>query len=153
MSYVYSVERYADTLPEMLPIYRMHYAELADRMKEAGHEASPFNPRFDAFIDANDRGDLIHFLVRKDGAPVGYANVYVTLDMHNQDLIATEDAIFVVPGHRNGIGRKMTIGIVKALESVGVKRAHMTAAIDPRAAMLWGRIGFEHSGVRMTKYF
>lgn len=150
MTYRYSVEKYADTLAEMMPIYRMHYGELIERMKPQG--MSPFNPRFDAYIAANERGDLIHFIVRKDGAAVGYANVYVTLDMHNQDLIATEDAIFVVPGHRNGIGRKMTIGIVNALQAAGVKRAHMTAAIDPRAAKLWGRIGFQHTGVRMTKF-
>lgn len=152
MSYTYAVERYADTLPEMMPIYRTHYGELIERMGEDGANMSPFNPRFDAYIDANDRGELVHFVVRKDGEPVGYANVYVTLDMHNQDLIATEDAIFILPGHRNGIGRKLTIGIVKALKAAGVKRAHMTAAIDPRAAKLWGRLGFKHTGVRMTKY-
>ena len=152
MTYHYSVERYADTLPEMLPIYQAHYAELIERMGEDGKNMSPFNPRFDAYIGANERGDLLHFIVRHDGKAVGYANVYVTLDMHNQDLIATEDAIFVLPDHRKGIGRKLTIGIVNALKAAGVKRAHMTAAIDPRAAMLWGRLGFKHTGVRMTKY-
>lgn len=150
--YSYAVERYADTLAEMMPIYRHHYAELLARMGDDAAGMSPFNPRFDAYIAANDRGDLLHFIVRKDGAAVGYANVYVTLDMHNQDLIATEDAIFVMPQHRNGIGRKLTIGIVDALKASGVKRAHMTAAIDPRAAALWGRLGFKHTGVRMTKY-
>jgi GNAT superfamily N-acetyltransferase len=152
VSYQYSVERYAETLPEMLPIYRAHYGELMERMGADAASMSPFNPRFDAYIDANERGDLLHFIVRKDGAAVGYANVYVTLDMHNRDLIATEDAIFVLPDHRKGIGRKLTIGIVQALKAAGVKRAHMTAAIDPRAAMLWGRLGFQHTGVRMTKY-
>ena len=153
MTYVYAVERYADTLPEMMPIYRMHYAELLEKMGGDAVNMSPFNPRFDAYIEANDQGDLIHFTIRKDGTPVAYANVYITTDMHNQDLIATEDAIFVLPEHRNGIGRKMTKGIIAALQSAGVKRAHMTAAIDPRAAMLWGRLGFNHTGVRMTKYF
>lgn len=153
MTYIYTVERYADTLPEMLPIYRTHYAELLERMGDDAANMSPFNPRFDDYIAANDRGDMVHFLVRKDGAPVGYANVYLSLDMHNQDLIATEDAIFVMPGHRNGIGRKMTIGIVAALKAAGVKRAHMTAAIDPRAAALWGRLGFKKTGVRMTQFF
>lgn len=150
--YQYSVERYADTLPEMLPIYQRHYSELMERTRAEGQEMSPFNPRFDAYVEANERGDLLHFLVRKDGAAVGYANVYVTLDMHNQDLIATEDAIYVLPDHRKGIGRKLTVGIVEALKTAGVKRAHMTAAIDPRAAMLWGRLGFRHTGVRMTKF-
>lgn len=152
MTYAFSVERYRDTLPEMLPIYRQHYGELIERMGDDGKSMSPFNPRFDAYIAANERGDLIHFVIRKDGEPVGYANVYVTLDMHNQDLIATEDAIFVLPEHRNGVGRKLTIRIVAALKAAGVKRAHMTAAIDPRAAKLWGRLGFKHTGTRMTKY-
>lgn len=136
----------------MLPIYKKHYAELLDRMGEDAANMSPFNPRFEDYISSNDSGDLVHFVVRKDGAAVGYANVYISLDMHNQDLIATEDAIYIMPGHRNGIGRKLTIGIIAALKSVGVKRAHMTAAIDPRAALLWGRIGFKKTGVRMTQY-
>ena len=152
MTYRHAVEKYADTLAEMMPIYRLHYGELVERVRAQGHEMSPFNPRFDAYIAANERGDLVHFVARHGGKAVGYANVYVTLDMHNQDLIATEDAIFVVPEHRNGLGRKMTIGIVNALQAAGVKRAHMTAAIDPRAAKLWGRIGFQQSGVRMTKF-
>lgn len=152
MSYTYTVEKYAETLAEMTPIYRQHYSELIDRLGDDGKSYSPFNPRFDVYIDANNRGDLIHFIVRKDGAAVGYANVYVYPDMHNQDMIATEDAIFVLQGHRNGIGRKMTIRIIKALAESGVKRCHMTAAIDPRAALLWGRLGFQKTGVRMTKY-
>jgi L-amino acid N-acyltransferase YncA len=152
VTYQFSVEKYAETLPEMLPIYRQHYAELVARVEAEGGSLSPFNPRFDAYIDANNRGDLLHFLVRKGGNPVGYANVYITLDMHNQDLIAVEDAIFVLPGHRNGIGRKLTVKILDALRSAGVKRAQMTAAIDPRAAKLWGRMGFRHTGVQMTKF-
>lgn len=153
MTYRYSVERYADTLEEMIPIYQAHYAELLEKLGDDAANMGPFNPRFDDYIEANDSGSMIHFIVRKDGAAVGYANVYLSLDMHNQDLIATEDAIYIKTGHRNGIGRKMTIGIVAALKASGVKRAHMTAAIDPRAAALWGRLGFKKTGVRMTQYF
>lgn len=153
MTYTYSIERYADTLDEMMPIYRRHYQEMTDRLATAGVEVSPFNPRFDAYIEANDRGDLMHFLVRCDGDVVAYANVYVCRDMHNQDLIAQEDAIYVLPGHRNGIGRKLTLKILSALKAGGVKRAHMTAATDPRAAMLWKRLGFKPTGERLTMYF
>lgn len=153
MTYAYTVERYAETLEEMTPIYRQHYQEMADRLAKDGIEVSPFNPRFDAYINYNESGDLMHFLVRKDGKAVAYANVYVTRDMHNQDLIAQEDAIYVIPEHRNGIGRILTKKILAALKSAGVKRAYMTAVTDPRATHLWKRLGFRETGSVLTIQF
>lgn len=153
VNYAFGIERYADVEPEFDPLFRRHYAEMTDRLASEGHVVSPYAPRKDAYADANDRGDMLFFTVRCDGKPVGYASVYVSLSMHNGDLIATEDTIYIHPDHRNGIGRVLTKSILQALGAAGVKSATITAATDPRATKLWQRIGFKPTAQQMTYYF
>lgn len=151
--YAFSIEHVGQTLPEMLPLYTRHYAEMADRLAKDGIEVSPFNPRTDLYIAACERGDLIHYVVRVDGKAVGYSNIYLTNDMHNRDLIAREDTIYIVPEHRNGIGRKLSRLILSDLKQRGVKRINVSAMTDLRVAKLWERMGFKHTAHQMTYIF
>jgi ribosomal protein S18 acetylase RimI-like enzyme len=153
VTYTYSLENMRTAHPEVEPLMRQHYAEMTDRLANAGHAVSPYNPRWDAYFAANDGGDLLHFVIRHDGKAVGYSGVYIAKDMHNQDLIAQEDTIYVTPEHRNGCGRKLTQHIMAALQKGGVKRAYMTAATDPRAAKLWQRMGFKLTAQQLTYFF
>lgn len=153
MTYTFGVERYADVQEEFDALFRRHYAEMTARLEAEGHTVSPYAPRVDAYAAANDAGDMTFFTVRKDGAPVGYSSIYVMRSMHNGDLIAREDTIYVHPDHRNGIGRRLAKGIIEALRRAGVKRMSITATTDPRATKLWERIGFKPTAQQMTYYF
>lgn len=153
MTYAFGVERYADVQAEFDSLFRRHYAEMKARLEAEGHEVSPYAPRRDAYAAANDNGDMVFFTVRKDGEPVGYSSIYVTRSMHNGDLVAHEDTIYIHPDHRNGIGRKLAKMILGALGKAGVKRMSITATTDPRAAKLWERIGFKPTALQMTYYF
>jgi ribosomal protein S18 acetylase RimI-like enzyme len=73
--------------------------------------------------------------------------------MHNSDLIAQEDTIYVVPEHRNGIGRKFTKVILAELKERGVKRLNVSAMTDLRATKLWKRLGFKELATQMTYTF
>jgi hypothetical protein len=78
------------------------------------------NPRWDEYFKAGDSGYLLTFILRFDEKAVGCSNIYLTHDMHNSDLIAQEDTIYVLPEHRNGIGKKIcksNIGRVKGARS------------------------------------
>lgn len=137
----------------MEALYRRHYAEMTDRLEKSGIHYSPFNPRLDVYFAHADRGDLLHFVVRDDGAAIGYSNIYLTNDMHNRDLIAREDTIYIVPEHRNGVGRKLSRLILSVLNEKGVKRLSVSAMTDLRVAKLWERMGFKHTAHQMTYTF
>ena len=153
MSYAMAVEKFTETYRELEPLYRQHYKEMTDRLSEAGIHYSPYNPRLAEYGKASDGEWLLNFVLRTDGAVCGYANVYVTNDMHNNDLIAQEDTVFVLKEHRNGIGKKLVKFVVEELRSRGVKRLNVSARTDLRVAKLWKRMGFKEAATQMTYEF
>jgi len=148
-----TVEKFTDTYRELEPLYRQHYKEMTDRLGEAGIHYSPYNPRLQEYGKASDGGWLLTFVLRLDGVACGYINVYVTNDMHNNDLIAQEDTVFVVKEHRNGVGRKLVKFGIEELRSRGVKRLNVSAMTDLRVAKLWKRMGFKEAATQMTYQF
>jgi GNAT superfamily N-acetyltransferase len=148
-----TVEKFTDTYRELEPLYRQHYKEMTDRLSEAGILYSPYRPRLEEYGKASDGGWLLTFVLRSDGAACGYANVYVTNDMHNHDMIAQEDTLFVIKEHRNGIGKKLVGFVIEELRSRGVKRLNVSAKTDLRVAKLWGRMGFKEAATQMTYEF
>ena len=153
MNYRFMLENGAENKHELEPLYRRHYAEMQERLAREGIEVAPFSPRWDMYDRAWQGGYLLNFVVRADGEPVGYSNIYLTSDMHNGELIAREDTIYVLPEHRNGIGRKLSKAILGHLRSRGVKRLHVQALTDLRVAKLWERMGFKHTAHAMTYTF
>jgi predicted N-acetyltransferase YhbS len=73
--------------------------------------------------------------------------------MHNFDLIAKEDTIFVIEEHRNGIGKKLVRAVLEELKHRGVKRLHVSAMTDLRVAKLWSRMGFREAATQMIYKF
>ena len=153
MSYTFAVEKFTDTYRELEPLYRQHYKEMTDRLDGTGIHYPPYNPRLDEYGKASDGGWLLTFVLRSDGAACGYINVYVTNDMHNQDLIAQEDTLFVTKEHRNGVGKKLVAFGLKELKKRGVKRLNVSAVTDLRVAKLWGRMGFKEAATQMMYEF
>ena len=148
-----AVENFTDTYRELEPLYRLHYAEMVARLEEAGILYSPYNPRLEEYGKASDGGWLLTFVLRSDGAACGYINVYITNDMHNNDLIAQEDTLFVVKEHRTGVGKKLVKFGIDELKSRGVKRLNVSAKTDLRVAKLWKRMGFKEAATQMTYQF
>ena len=153
MSYEVYMENIRDTYNELEPLYKQHYGEMVKRMSETGVKLSPFNPRKDTYFKAGDEGWLLTFVLRYKGAAVGYCNIYVTNDMHNQDLIAQEDTIYVVPEHRKGAGRLLSRRVHTELKNRGVKRLSVTTATDLRVFAWLKRQGYKHTAHHMTITF
>jgi GNAT superfamily N-acetyltransferase len=154
MNYEITLEKFRDTYAELEPLYRQHYSEMVERLKADGVENySPYNPRLDEYVRASDGGWLLTFVLRLDGQAVGYSNVYITNDMHNHDLIAQEDTVYVLPEHRTGWGRKLIHAVHNELRKRGVKRLNITTATDLRVSKLLGRMGYKHAAHAMTITF
>lgn len=153
MTYTMGIENLAEIYQELEPICREHYAEMTARLNELFQFVSPYNPRLDQYFDASKSGWLLTFVLRHDGKICGYSNIYVTNDMHNRDLIAQEDVLFVTKSHRNGIGKKFTKFGLEELKSRGVKRFSVSAVTDLRVAKLWKRMGFKEIATQMMYTF
>jgi GNAT superfamily N-acetyltransferase len=153
MSYTFHLGRFKETYDELEPLYRQHYLEMTTRLEADKIPCSPYNPRLEQYIKAGDEGWLLTFILRHEEKAVGYSNVYITNDMHNGDLIAQEDTIFVLKEHRNGVGKKLVKVILEELKERGVKRVSVAALTDLRVAKLWKRMGFKEAAVQMIYTF
>jgi GNAT superfamily N-acetyltransferase len=124
------------------------------RLAKDGVKISPFKPNLAGYYNANHDGRLIHYCIRdENGKPVGYSNIYVFNNMHNGDFDAREDTIYVLPEHRNGVGRAFSKFILADLAQRGVKHLHVTAMTDLRVEKLWKRMGFKPVATAMIYEF
>lgn len=153
MTYTIGLERGDLNYPELEENYRRHYAEMAERLARDGIQVSPYSPRLKEYFRAFSGGWLLNYVARHNGVPVGHCNVYLTNDMHNGDLIAQEDVLYVVPEHRNGLGKKLVKHVLSDLETRGVKRVSVLALTDLRVAKVWRRMGFKDAAQMMTYTF
>lgn len=144
MTYKFSVENPGANLGELLPLYTLHYEEMSERLRRDGFNPSPFNPAIDRYIELHKLGAMMNYVVRTEsGEAVGYCNMYVTTDMHNQDKIAREDTVFIRKDHRNGVGAKL-VKIVRhdLTKNHGCKRIWISPVTDLRVGKIWERMGF-----------
>jgi len=154
MSYTIAQERLPDVYPELEHLFRAHYAEMCARLEKLfGTKCSQYNPNLDGYFRADRDGKLLTFVARCDGIPVGYATVYVVRDMHNGDIIAQEDVLYVTPNHRNGLGRKLVKFGLEELRKRNVKKLNVVAMTDLRVVPLWKRMGFTEMATQMTYSF
>lgn len=153
MAYEFTLERGDLNYEELSPLYRKHYAEMKERLAGDGIEIGEYAPRLDQYFAACEGGWLLNFVVRLEGKAVGYSNIYLTNDMHNGERIAQEDTIYILPEHRNGVGRKLVKHILSDLEKRGVKRVMITPVTDLRVGKIWKRMGFREASTLMVYNF
>ncbi len=153
MSYQFALESLEGTYQELEPLYQQHYQEMASRLASQGIEIPAYKPRLDEYFKAARGGWLLTFVVRSEGEPIGYCNVYLTNDMHNGRLIAQEDTIFITKAHRNGVGKKLVQCVLDELRHRDVKWLLVSALTDLRVAKLWGRMGFKEVATQMAYIF
>jgi GNAT superfamily N-acetyltransferase len=148
LTYTIGLERGDLNYAELEPNYRRHYEEMRSRLSADGIEVGEYNPRLAQYFESFAGGWLLNYVLRFNGEAVGHANL--TQDMHNSEPIAQEDMIYVVPEHRNGMGRKLAKYVLADLKRRGVKRLNIAAVTDLRAEKLWRRMGFRPTAAMMT---
>ena len=154
-AYKIGIELGTTNLPELAPLYAMHYAETEERLRREGFNPAPYKPDWGRYIEYWNMGYLVNYCAREKetNAPVGYCNMYHTRSMHTQERISHEDMLWIHPDHRNGLGRKLTKFVLEDCKERGSKRVVMTARTDPRAEILWKRLGFIETAREMVKEF
>lgn len=153
MDITYHIEKSHENYAELESVYRQHYAELVAELAKKGVDSPPYNPRLDRFFAMSQEGWLIHYVARCEGVAVGYCNVNLSNDMFNKQFIANETGLFVLKAFRGVAGKRLLSFAIDDLQRRGVTSFNVFARIDPRAAKLWGRMGFKNTAQAMTYFF
>jgi GNAT superfamily N-acetyltransferase len=152
-TYTITHESFRLVYPAIEHILRTHYGEMAARLNASGVHVAAYNPRLDKYFEAADAGWLKTYVARCDGIPVGYSTIYVTNDMHNGEVIASEDAIYVLKPHRKSIGKKLVKHVLDDLRGQNVKRLSVSATTELRVIPLFRRMGFKEVAMKMAYVF
>ena len=150
MAYTITIEKFHETYAEMEPLYRQHFAEMRERKADVGIEIGDYALDTEGYFAYSESGQLISFIARHEGEPVGYIHAYLTRDHRTGEIIATEDSVFVLPEHRNGLGRDMVKFVLEYFKRSNVRRVIITSAGDKRLPLLLTRMGFKTTGIEMT---
>lgn len=151
--YTMHIERFDETYGEMEPLYRQHFAEMRERKDAFGIQIGDYDLDTEGYFAYAASGQLISYVARRDGKAVGYLLVYYARDHRTGEIIATEDALFIHPDHRKGIGRKLILYVLEELRKTNCKRFQTTVAGDRRVASLLTRMGFKNTAIEMTYAF
>jgi len=97
-------------------------------------------------------GYYLQYVARDGENLAGYIGMYITNSMHTQELIASEDIVYMKPQYRGGMG---TVRFVKFYEEDlrkrGVKNVSVTVKKDSSAYRLAHKMGYELNNIQLTK--
>ena len=153
MTYAIAVERGEENLAELIHLYKAHFDQMDERLRGNGVELGAFKMNIPEYVRSWTGGTMINYVARDDGKAVGYCNMYLTTGMHTQDFIACEDALYVDPAHRNGLGRRLLAFVMADLKARGVKSVTIGSATDMRFNKLLSRMKFKELAVEMIYTF
>lgn len=146
----YAVEPLETCWDEIVELGRTHWHETMEYYR--GRQE--FNPQFERYNSYDKIGWLITFTVRDEGKMIGYSLIYITPSMHTQQMIATEDTIFLLPEYRKGRnGLRFHQYVEAELKNRGVKEIIVTAKPSSAACRLLEYIGFEVINHQYSKHF
>lgn len=146
-----AIEDFARCWQVFYPLFNRHYDEQRQNWRHYhGIELPPFEMQVANYLNYNETGFLRFFTVRCDGVPKGYLIVFLTSDTRNGEFVATEDALYMHPDCRNGLGRRLVKIALGHLKNEGVKRVFVSAAIDRRVEILGRRMGFKTVAQQMA---
>ena len=142
----FASESGADVWPELTELHQRHWLET-----EAARHGQPFAPRLDRYHEYERIGWYVLFTARDGEKLVGNLGVYFAPSMHTQELIATEDTLFLLPEYRRGHN---AIDFIKFVEvecwKRGVVEISITAKNDKVGKLLM-HLDFQPTSVQYSK--
>ena len=143
----YQVERYMDAIPEIVPYYELHYAELASN-KEIELE-----PDYEMYEKMDALGLLHLVTARSDDELIGYYIAFVHGALHyRSSLTAHTDIYYLRKDFRSGfVGINFFKFVEKSLKEKGVQRIYMMTKVDSDKSAIWKRLGYVEKEIVFTK--
>lgn len=117
---------------------------LAHWNETEAYRHSTFAPRYDLLKNYWDNGIAWGWGAFQGRKLVGHATVYVMTSIHTGELIATEDALYVLPEHRKGIGAAIVRRAMDDLRTAGVAELWCTTKPETRVGQMLERFGMKY---------
>ena len=138
MALTFHTERFDDVIEELLPLLRKHYEEVAWNKSRI-----PLDPDYERYRQIESSGSLRIYVVREDGAIIGYAVFLVSRHLHYNIKLAVNDIVYVDPTRRGVmVGQKLLRDFAESelkREGVQVISLHIKLNHDwSKLAELWG---------------
>lgn len=147
MSLDFAIESVVDVWPELVNIHAAHWGET-----EAYRHGQPFAPSMDRYHEYERVGWYALYTARHEGRLVGNLGMYFAPSMHTQQLIATEDTLFLLPEYRRGMNAIRFIQFVEAdCLRRGVVEVCITAKND-KVGRLMTYLAYEPVAVQYSKH-
>lgn len=92
---IIQLEKWADALPELIPLFVEHWSEV-----ETHEDEETLNPNWSAYLELDEAGVYVLCTARIEGEIVGYIGDVVHENIHYQTLHAINDFMYVKPEYR-----------------------------------------------------
>lgn len=121
------VERLADCLEELKPLFELHFDRVA-----SGKEYAHLNPNYQAYLEVERQGLLLTIILRSDERAVGYWIAFLIPSLHYQDcLTATCDVWAISPDYVGTIAPLILMrSVEKEYRSRKVMRSFVAEKIE-----------------------
>lgn len=147
--YLIAAERFEDVLPELHTLHVQHWIET-----ERHRHGIALNPDYAAMAAMERAGRCIQFTVRHQGALVGNLRMYLGVSLHTQTRYASEDTLFIAPGHRGGFLVMALIRFAEgALRSIGIPEIRVNSKLVNKADVLMRRMDYQPVALEFVKFF
>jgi len=143
------VESLTERLPELMPLFPLHYEELA-----LNKDKVPLDPQYNIYLERDARGEVVFVTMRDAGELVGYFVGFIAPGLHYRTcLTCTMDIFYVHPSKRNGTaGVRLFRAVEKELKRRGVQRWFVGSKCHKDASALFERLGFNRVEVYYSKW-
>lgn len=145
----FAIEPVETSWDEMLELARAHWHETMQWQ----HGKQALAPSKERYLSYDKAGWFFQFtardpLAREHMKMVGYAGMYILPSMHTQQLIATEDTIFLLPEYRHG---RNALRFFQYVEQECAARGAREISATTKPGTGAGRI-LEHLGFTLVNY-
>lgn len=144
---IFSVEPLASIWNEKIQCAKEHWKETS--MCADGEVLNASLERYEQYEKA---GWYVEIVARKNGVFAGFCGMYLVPSMHTQDMLATEDILYIKPEFRNGRNALRFYQFVEnEMKRRGAKKVMLTAPPSSVANKLLLRMGCKHSANQYSK--
>lgn len=146
----HQAELLCECVPEVGDLLEMHYQELC-----VNKERVKLDPMWGEYAKLEQAGMFVVCTTRDDGKLIGYAAFFLTKHMHYEGLtVASNDVLFLHPGHRQGMTGVRLIKFSEAhMQSLGAHKITWHAKHNTPLAPILERMGYASEETMLGKLF